>query len=347
MSDLAGAREALVIKPSSFGDVIHTLPAVAALHRSFPELRLRWVVNTEWAPLLRGNPALVETLECPRREWRGWRDWGKARRWARETLAPLAPDVAIDFQGLLRSALMARASNARVRVGFARAREGAPLFYHRRVVVPGWDRTHAVDRYLALAAAAGAAISGPAEFPLPEGDPVPGLPGPDDRPWILLHPTSRGAGKSLSWGEIRDFCEATDKVPVVIVGAAGDGSDSGQPPPGNVTDLRGRTSLLQLVWLMRRAGWIVSVDSGPMHLAAALTDRLLSLHTWTDPLMVGPCRKSAWVWREGFLGRVGEIQPGQFPERRRDARRRAGEQGILRPGDARRLAAFAVSRLSP
>jgi len=65
--------------------------------------------------------------------------------------------------------------------------------------------------------------------------------------------------------------------------------------------------LLQLIRLIRAAAFIVSVDSGPMHIAAATSDRLISIHTWSDPLRVGPYNSSAWVWKSGQLRRVREF----------------------------------------
>ena len=347
--DLAGARTALVIKPSSLGDVIHTLPAVTRLHQARPDLQIDWVVNTEWSPLLAGNPTLRNVIPMPRREWRGWRDLPKAKRWAQETLGALRPDLVLDFQGLLRSGLLTKATGGGYAVGFRQAREGASLFYDQKVPIPQWDRTHAVDRYLALVEAIGVdplseedrQRCDPADlFPLPEGDPVDLPEGIGD--FVLLHPFSRGRGKSMSFAEVADFCGRLGEIPVVLVGAGMKWAGEEKPP--NIFDLLDQTSLTQLIWLMRRAGFVVSVDSGPMHLAAAITGNLLSLHTWTDPLMVGPWRKDAWVWREGFLGDVGSIAPGQMPENRGDRDRFA--HGIL-PGDAgETVADFVKSRMN-
>jgi heptosyltransferase-1 len=343
--DLASARGVLIVKPSSLGDVVHTLPAVERLHRAHPDLAIDWVVNTEWAPLLEGNPALRRIIPLPRRDWRGWRDLPKAKRWATETLGPLRPDLVLDFQGLLRSALIAKASGGAHVIGFRDAREGAPLFYHRKVTIDDWHRTHAVDRYLQLAIAAGAPVEDPAtvRFPLPAGDPVAAPAGPDDPPFLLLHPFSRGRGKSMSFAEVATLCRRLGEIPVILVGSGVTWPDE-VTLPENTTPLLGQTSLAQLIWLMRRARWIASVDSGPMHLAAGLTGNLLSIHTWTDPLMVGPWRKDAWVWRDGYLGTIAGIEPGRFPENRRDRSR--FESGVL-PGDSiDQVAAFLADRMA-
>ena len=69
--------------------------------------------------------------------------------------------------------------------------------------------------------------------------------------------------------------------------------------PENVVDLLGKTTLAELIWLIRHADFTISVDSGPMHIAAAITSRLLSIHTWSDPLLVGPYNPDAWILKNG------------------------------------------------
>ena len=66
-------------------------------------------------------------------------------------------------------------------------------------------------------------------------------------------------------------------------------------------DLLNRTTLPELIWLLRRASYVVSVDSGPMHIASAITPLLVSIHTWSDPAKVGPYHPDAWIWKDGAL----------------------------------------------
>jgi hypothetical protein len=82
----------------------------------------------------------------------------------------------------------------------------------------------------------------------------------------------------------------------------------------NVTDLLNQTSLHELIWLIRRAAFVVSVDSGPMHIAAALTPRLVSIHTWSDPAKVGPYRPDAWIWKERALYQMRDIADSERRE---------------------------------
>jgi heptosyltransferase I len=290
----------LVIKPSSLGDIVHTLPAVAAIREAHPRAEITWVINPEWTTLLRGNSDVnhvhifprgqISALNAPRTLW----------PWITKTRT-LRPDVAIDFQGLLRSALIGKVSGARDFWGMSDSREGSRLFYKHTVKVD--RRAHAVDRYLKLAEAFGATVGENLRFPLPTGDPLPRFdPFP---PFVLLHPFSRGHRKSLRNSVVEKFCEVFDPVRVVIVGR----STRKIRVPENCVNLLNQTTLLQLIWLIRGARFVISVDSGPMHIAAAVTSQLVSIHTWSDPRRVGPYNSEAWVWKNGKLLRAGEFTP--------------------------------------
>lgn len=290
----------LIIKPGSMGDVIHSLPVVAAIHRARPDERVCWVIDPRWAPLLEGNPGIAELVPFPRESFRGSSGIFRAARWY-AGLGRLRPETVLDLQGLLRSALMARLSGGQTLIGLSDAREGARFFYHQRVeVIP---TEHAVDRYLRTLASLGISRPEVCEFPLPAGV-RPALP---DR-YIVLHPFARGAGKSMGTAEIQAFLaefSETSTLPVVLVGF-------GSPPanlPPSVINLAGKTSLLELVAILRRAHFTVSVDSGPMHLAAALRAPMVGIHTWSDPRRVGPYSPTAWIWQGGEICRQDLLRP--------------------------------------
>jgi heptosyltransferase-1 len=277
---------------------VHTLPAVAAIHDANPQAAITWVINPEWATLLRGNPDVDHVHIFPRGEFRALNAPRTLWPWLKKTRS-LRPDVALDFQGLFRSALIGKVSGAREFWGMSDGREGSRLFYRRVAKVD--RRAHAVDRYLKLAEAFGVAIPEQLRFPLPSGDPLPRFdPFP---PFVLLHPFARGAGKSLRKSVVEEFCRAFDPVRVVIVGK----SSRRISVPENCVNLLNQTTLLQMIWLIRAARFVISVDSGPMHIAAAVTSRLVSIHTWSDPRRVGPYNSEAWVWKNGQLLRAGEI----------------------------------------
>lgn len=313
LSDLL-AREAegdvVIIKPSSLGDIVHTLPAVAWLHQAWPGLRLHWVVNTEWAPLLQGSQVLESVIMFPRAQFRGLGGLWRARRWFRDYEAALASRnvlLALDFQGLLRSAWLARKSTAASVLGLDDAREGSRFFYRATVPTtgPGGEVRHSVERYLGLVRALGPACDEQAALAgdwLPPGELAAGVPGDE---FILLHPFARGAGKSLGWPAVVLLAGAWRDHPVVVVGRADDPAP--EEMPSNVVNLVNATSLLQLLGVLRRARFVVSVDSGPMHLASALHRPLLGVHTWSDPRKVGPYDPAARVWKAGYIGRRTEV----------------------------------------
>ena len=278
---------------------MHALPAVALVRDAHPDAEITWVINPEFTPLLRGNPDVEHIHVFPRGEFRGLGAPRSLRPWLKIT-RQLRPDLALDFQGLLRSALIGKISGAKEIYGMSDAREGARWFYDRVAKVN--RRDHAVERYLKLAECAGATVAAALRCPFPTGDMLPRF--DEYPPFILLHPFARGDGKSLSNGVIEEFCRAFAPTRVVVVGQSGRKIDT----PGNCIDLTNQTSLLQLIRLIRVARFIISVDSGPMHIAAAVTDRLLSIHTWTDPRRVGPYNPDAWVWKNGQLLRVSELE---------------------------------------
>lgn len=341
--NLSDCERILLVKPSSLGDIVHTLPAAAAIARAAPQARIDWLVNAEWRPLIEGAPFLHKAIPFPRRELRGLAGLWRGRRWADQNLRGSAYDLAVDFQGLFRSAYLARRSRARHIAGFQHSREGARWFYDLAVPVADWDHCHAVARNLRLAAALGA-DSSRIDFPFPPGNAPAALPEVPAGA-VLLHPWSRGAGKSLSDPEIAELATALAPLPVLLVGVPERLSPAVWPE--NVVDLSGKTSLAELIHLIRAAAWTLSVDSGPMHLAAGLTDRVLALHTWSNPAMVGPCRPGAWIWREGRLVQVGALDPAAFPERRELAARYESRGRILTPDDVAAIAGFIRHQLSP
>jgi ADP-heptose:LPS heptosyltransferase len=139
----------------------------------------------------------------------------------------------------------------------------------------------------------------------------------------------------LSNSVIEEFCRAFDPIRVVIVGK----TMRKIAVPDNCVNLANQTTLLQLIWLIRTARFTISVDSGPMHIAAAVTSKLISIHTWSDPRRVGPYNSEAWIWKNGQLLRVEELpDSGRLKKSRAfavrdvapvvDLVRRSWEQGV-------------------
>src|SRR5438132_3121473 len=166
---------------------------------------------------------------------------GRLWPWIRETRR-LRPDVALDFQGLFRSALIAKISGAKKILGISDAREGSRFFYTEIARVDRHE--HAVDRYLKLAEAFGAPLREGLRFPIPTGDQLPRFdvfPG-----FVVLHPFARGRNKSIRTDVILEFCRALAPARVVVVGK----SRLRFSTPENYVDLTSQTSLLQFIWLV-------------------------------------------------------------------------------------------------
>ncbi len=282
----------VLIKPGSFGDVIHTLPCAAAIKKHRPQLHLTWLVDERWRPLLADNPHVDRTIVFPRQKFRGLTGKLSAIPWA-ASLRQLRPHTALDLQGLLRSALMARLCRAQHTIGLDDAREGAWFCYHQTIPV---DRTeHAVTRYLRCLPALGLPTEPSPEFWLPAGSRPAAF--TDDAPYILLHPFARGSGKSLRPAQVTFLSKNLAPHRVVLAGA-------GEYPPDlppNSLNLLAKTSIAELIWLIRHAAYVISVDSGPMHIAAAVNTPMLSIHTWSDPRLVGPFNTRAHVWQGGEI----------------------------------------------
>ncbi len=303
----------LVLKPSSMGDILHTLPAIHDLRRARPNAQIFWVANTEWAPLLKGNPNISKIIEFPRSQLRGLFSIKSFLKWAALAL-PNAPDLALDFQGLMRTALMARLSKAKRIVGFNDAREGARWLFHERIATR--KGCHAVERYRALVAAVTREIpETPPTFFLPAGQRPSGF--PMNAPFIALHPFSRGQRKSLALPVISGLIEALRPHNVVLVGKTDHASHL---LPHRCINLLNSTSLPELIWVLRNAACVISVDSGPMHLAAAINKHVLGIHSWSDPRLVGPFHPQAQVWQSGVITPMQTVlketwrsRPGQLP----------------------------------
>ena len=290
----------LLVKPSSLGDIIHALPVLDALHRRWPKSAIDWIVKPEWAPLLDGHPMLRDVLRFPT----GWRGW-------RTTVAQLRRrryEMVIDLQGLLRSGLLSWLSGAPSRVGFANGREGSPWCYTRRIMPPP-DPVHAVERYRDLVRQLGVEVEGSVRFPLPAW---PAAEVWADRLWAaegigadesicVIHPAARWVTKR--WPAER-FASVADRVAaesgwrLMLVAAAPQKAQTAEVSRQmrrRPIDLVGRTTLPQLAVLLRRAAVLVTNDSGPMHLAAAVGTSVVAIFGPTDPRKIGPYGKGHTV----------------------------------------------------
>ncbi|MDZ4781082.1 MAG: glycosyltransferase family 9 protein [Planctomycetia bacterium] len=303
------APRILIVKLSSLGDVLHTLPAARMLREAFPDAHLGWAVERAHSGLLAGQPCLDALHLWNRGASRGFRQFiGELRagHW----------DVAIDFQGLLRSAWIARLSGARQVIGHAPTKERAHWLYHRRVPPATMER-HAVDRSLDLAAAvverlSGQTLSRPAtraEFTL-----YPSVADQHtvDAWWkaqnirdrerlVLLNPHCR---KDANRWPVERFTALARNltnqpgVRVALVGGAvaRDVCDAIAAPLGDrIARADGAMGLLASAELIRRADAFVTGDTGPMHIAAAVGTPIVALFGPANPLRTGPYTDRAKV----------------------------------------------------
>ncbi|MFV0337897.1 MAG: glycosyltransferase family 9 protein [Chthoniobacterales bacterium] len=290
----------LIIKPGSLGDIIHALPSASWIKKQWPQAHLHWIVDTRWKPLLIGQPHIDHLVDFPRTRFRGVGAAFRFFSWLK-SLETLRPDLTIDLQGLLRSGLMARAAKSKQIIGGDDAREGAGHFYHKSARIA--PKAHGVERYRSILQTAGIDTeSTPPIFKLPESKlPVNFEPSP---PFVLLHTLSRGKGKSLSPSASDFLKKALTPLRVVLVGQDSSRKEANKNDPD---DLINRSTLTELLALCRAAHFIISVDSGPAHLAAAVNPNTLAIHSWSDPRRVGPWEKSAFVWKNGHISRVAEL----------------------------------------
>lgn len=267
------------------GDVIHALPAVATLKHSFPGSTLTWVIHPRWSLLLDRNPFVDELIRFDRRKAGSLADAWRALRRTRH-------DFAVDFQGLIQSALVATMARCDRIYGFhqSQAREKlAALFYSNRVLAGG---KHVVDRNLELAAAAGASTM-LVKFPLPDGVPEGTLP---EGRFVLSNPQAGWGAKQWPIEHYKMLARrlrAELGIPLVVNGPHGS-----QALLGSIRDAVVNISGVPgLIHATRHAAAVLGCDSGPVHLAAALGKPGVAIYGPTDPARNGPYGRSFTVLR--------------------------------------------------
>jgi heptosyltransferase I len=270
----------LVVRLGAMGDVIHALPAAASLKQSFPRSFLAWAVEPRWTPLLEGNPYLDEVIPVDRSRWR-------TVLALRRHLRSLKFDFAVDMQGLIKSALVASGARPDRIYGFDRtqARERwAALFYSNPVKT---SSAHVVEKNLELAQAAGA--NNPVRsFAVPVGAPEGKLP---EGPFVLANPSAGWVSKQWPierYSELGRRLKEECGLELVL-----NGMNLGSVPHA----LTHTSGLAGLIDATRRARAVIGVDSGPLHLAAALGKPGVAIFGPTDPARNGPFGDSFTVLR--------------------------------------------------
>lgn len=309
----------LIVRLSAMGDIIHTLPAAAALRQAFPNATLGWLIEERWTELLctLRNPRSGE--RSPQRpmidrvhavnltEWR--RDLFSFNTWQQmaaglSQMRGIRYDAVIDFQGAVRSALLARWSGAPIIYGDAQPRENtASMFYTRNVLTTG---VHVVEQALSLAKAVipsappTAILQPQVEFPAdPDAEKrIASL--VDENDFVILNPGAGWGAKmwpAERYGEVAKELAIDGLRSVVNYGPGEEGLAETVETASEGAAQRISCSISELIALTRRARLFVGGDTGPMHLAAALKIPVIAIFGPTNPARNGPFGTPALVLR--------------------------------------------------
>lgn len=278
--------ELLIIKPSSLGDIVHGLQVATSLKSQCKDLRISWIVRDIFAPLVRACEAVDQVHVFERAG--GAKGFLRLMREVRQTKF----DYVFDMQGLLRSGLMTSRARAAKKVGRTDAREMAGMFYDIKVPLPPEGRrSHALDILLQFCPVLGAKpeLRGKLKFREVDQLNLSFAEGRGGTKPILMFPDSRGAEKK--WGGFRQLTEMlvrASRTRKVIWAGNNYLPNKSILPAAQFLNLTGNTSLVSLPALIERSDWVISNDSGPMHLAAALGVKTLAIFGPTDPRNFGP-----------------------------------------------------------
>jgi lipopolysaccharide heptosyltransferase I len=309
----------LVIKTSSLGDVIHCFPAVSLLKKLNPNASIDWLVNRSLAEVAGYHPDVDEIIRFDRAGLSSPSSFLKSLSGMRNSLKKNKYDYIIDFQGLMRNALAGFMAGSGVMAGFDEPKEPlCRLFYGIKIQIPP-DKVHAVEKNCALA---GGIFSGEFETP-----PFAFSKNPETAENVLKILKDCGADnlsgiaavspcarwESKMWppeffaNALSMAAEEFPSLDFVLIGSSADSAFcSGIKERSGlkkVHNLAGKTSLKELIELIRLSRAMLCVDSGPMHIAAALGVPVLALFGPTDPLKTGPYGKQHIIFqaKEGCI----------------------------------------------
>jgi lipopolysaccharide heptosyltransferase I len=271
----------LAIKMSSLGDLFHVLPALHNLVVRM-DAKVDWVVNSEYEELVKCFTDVEQVIPFPRHDLVGnFFSFVKELR-SREY------DMAIDFQGLLKSAMVARLARADVRLGPSFHREGSRLFYSAVAGRRNKNR-HAIDENCDVVDFLKQTRI-PPEFPMK----FPDKPIHTPRPRVALLPSARWPSKrwpATGFAETGRRLQSLKKVSIYLVGGADGMPECAQIERelnGKVTNLAGRTALPELGAILKQMDLVIANDTGPIHMSAAMGIRTLVVFGPTDPRRTGP-----------------------------------------------------------
>ena len=305
----------LIIKLSAIGDVVHTLPFLDVLRKNFPYARIDWLVEEQASQVIAGHPGLDRAIVSERNSWKRRLLNGKTCmpviREVKEFLKELRAheyDLVIDLQGLLKSGVLTGLSKGKRKIGMGGAREGGWIFLNERPVPVDYDQ-HAIDRYLRVAKYLDCEYSSwKGDISVSGSDKkwvndLLNADGIQKRPLVVINPMARW--KTKLW-EPERFAVLADRITdelsceVLFTGSNMDRSvteDISKKMKRRSVNLAGRTSLKQLACLFTKCSALVTTDTGPMHIGAAMGCRVVALFGPTAPWRTGPHGQSHKVIR--------------------------------------------------
>jgi heptosyltransferase-1 len=295
----------LIVKLSAIGDVIHTLPSAAALRELYPDAHITWVVEEASSDLLAGHPDLDRVLISKRRKWLrelvNPQRAGRAFHEVREFLKALRDrpyDLVIDFHGLFKSAFIVLLSGGHRKLGYDSMQELSGLFLNEKI--PEDMNKHAVDRYLDFLRHLGAKVGEP-QFHVPVDEENKrkvdsllerrGI--VRDERFVAISPVALWDTKLWEGKKFAMLCDRLIgelNLKLVLTGARADGLLQRIEKSVNrpIINLGGETTLRDLAYLFGRAALLITTDSGPMHIAAAVGTPVVALFGPTSPARTGP-----------------------------------------------------------
>jgi lipopolysaccharide heptosyltransferase I len=315
-------KRILIIKPSALGDIVLALPALSAMRRNFPQARISWLIRPDFAPMIEGHPHLTEVIPFDRKLYgRAWFDPGAMSKLIAFIggLKKAGFDTIVDFQGLFRTAGLGWLSGAKRRFGMANAREFGPLFYTHKVEQTE-DCVHLVDYFLKIVGQMGATDL-KVEFVIPQNNeaaeavrklltqnkvPING--------YVVFVPGSAHENKCWPRGRFAELAERIAErfgLAIVACGSAGEVNIVKEMKTLSrtpIVDLAGKTTLKELVELLRGARLVVSNDTGPGHIAAALGTPMVMMFGWSNPARIMPYGRPECVVAGEPDGRGAEIK---------------------------------------
>jgi heptosyltransferase I len=268
----------LVIKLSSLGDVVHTLPLIEALRRGLgPDIQLAWAVRKAFAPLVQANPHLNAVHILEEKSLGATLAFGKL-------LKQQHFDTVLDPQGLLVSGLLAALSGAPRRIGLDKNREGNKLFL-TEARVASTHRAHQVEKLAGFCDA----LEIPRLAPRRQ-DYLAGA-APREKNWvgcIIGASTPDKTWPQERWKALIAQLEARGLQPVLLGGPGAEAEAAAQLATPACLNLAGKTKLPELAQTLARCAVVIGADTGPLHLAVAVATPVIGLYGVTDPVKTGP-----------------------------------------------------------